>query len=67
MLLCISRIVTFKLILFDFQVSAPVWNAITFLHVFTEGREINFGVFGFTGSRTTVGYTFDPSVLGLSK
>jgi len=39
------------------SVSAPTWNAVSFLHA--DG--INFGVFGFTGSSTHVGWFFpDP-------
>ncbi|KAI0087964.1 hypothetical protein BDY19DRAFT_985712 [Irpex rosettiformis] len=41
------------------SVSAPTWNSISFLN--TEG--IHFGVFGFTGSGTSVGYFF-PSPIG---
>ncbi|GJJ13590.1 putative secondary metabolism biosyntheticenzyme [Clathrus columnatus] len=48
------------------SVSVPTWNAIYFLRVFTEGHDIRFGIFGFTGSGRSVGYTFDPSIVGLS-
>lgn len=48
------------------SVSVPTWNAIYFLKVFVEGREIRFGCFGFTGSGRNVGYSFDPTLIGLS-
>jgi len=47
------------------SISAPVWERISFLDVTTGGRTIHFGVFGYTGSPRSVGYFFDPTVLGL--
>jgi len=44
------------------SVSAPTWNAVSFLK--TPGT--NFGVFGFTGSQTHVGWNF-PGSLGDSR
>ena len=41
------------------SVSAPTWNSVSFLN--TEG--IHFGVFGYTGSDTHVGYRF-PNPIG---
>jgi len=46
------------------SISAPVWNNISFLDVNVDGREIHFGCWGYTGSQRSLGYTFDPSVLG---
>ena len=46
------------------SVSAPVWDSISFFDVTVGGREINFGVFGYTGSGRSVGYRFDPTILG---
>jgi len=48
------------------SVSSPVWESISFLDV-TKGSQItHFGVFGFTGSKVSVGYTFAPDRLGFS-
>ncbi|EKM54324.1 uncharacterized protein PHACADRAFT_258107 [Phanerochaete carnosa HHB-10118-sp] len=44
------------------SVSAPTWNAVSFLNV----PGIHFGVFGFTGSQTHVGYNF-PAPVGDSE
>ncbi|KAG7086731.1 hypothetical protein E1B28_002664 [Marasmius oreades] len=41
-------------------VSVPTWDAIYFL----QAGGIRFGIFGFTGSRTQLGYNFDPTTLG---
>ncbi|KAF8524883.1 pali-domain-containing protein [Hysterangium stoloniferum] len=47
------------------SVSTPTWDEVSFLDV-TNGRTtIKFGVLGFTGSSTSVGYTIDPTLLGL--
>jgi len=48
------------------SVSAPTWNAISFLNVSFNGRSIHFGCFGYTGTHTHVGYTFDASQIGIS-
>ncbi|THH04178.1 hypothetical protein EW145_g5713 [Phellinidium pouzarii] len=45
------------------SVSAPTWDRISFLDVSVSGQTTHFGVFGFTGSATHVGYTF-PSFAG---
>ncbi|CAE6500442.1 unnamed protein product [Rhizoctonia solani] len=47
-------------------VSAPIWNDVSFLNASVGGREVHFGVFGYTGSERKLGYTIDPSVLGLN-
>ena len=41
------------------SISVPKWDAITFLDV----RNTHFGVFGYTGTGTSIGYYF-PSSLG---
>jgi hypothetical protein len=45
-------------------VSAPTWERIYFLRAFVGGREIHFGAFGYTGTAKSIGYRFDPTVLG---
>ncbi|KAG8918583.1 hypothetical protein FRC01_001786 [Tulasnella sp. 417] len=40
-------------------VSAPIWERISFLNTNIEGREIHFGVFGYTGSARHLGYRID--------
>ncbi|THV08062.1 pali-domain-containing protein [Dendrothele bispora CBS 962.96] len=46
-------------------VSAPTWEKISFLDVGTGSNTVHYGVFGFTGSGTHIGYEFvDPSSLG---
>ncbi|EKM74943.1 hypothetical protein AGABI1DRAFT_103194 [Agaricus bisporus var. burnettii JB137-S8] len=40
------------------SVSAPTWEAISFLNVGPEGHQVHYGVFGFTGSQRSIGYTF---------
>ncbi|EJD39026.1 pali-domain-containing protein [Auricularia subglabra TFB-10046 SS5] len=46
-------------------VSSPTWEKISFLNVrFAEGNVLRFGVFGFTGSGTHVGYRFPAELLG---
>ncbi|ESK96820.1 hypothetical protein Moror_6616 [Moniliophthora roreri MCA 2997] len=44
-------------------VSVPTWDAISFLNV-GQNAELRFGIFGFTGSDTSIGYTFNPALLG---
>ncbi|KAG8902852.1 hypothetical protein FRB99_004014 [Tulasnella sp. 403] len=39
--------------------SAPIWNDISFLNAIIGGREIHFGVFGYTGSPKKLGYPLD--------
>ncbi|EMD37503.1 hypothetical protein CERSUDRAFT_83243 [Gelatoporia subvermispora B] len=48
------------------SVSAPTWNAVSFLNTDVSGASTHFGVFGFTGSQTHVGYNF-PSGVGDSE
>jgi len=47
------------------SISSPVWEKISFLDVTTAARTTHFGVFGYTGSKASVGYTFAPDRLGL--
>ncbi|KAF8710440.1 Pali protein, partial [Rhizoctonia solani] len=47
-------------------VSAPIWNDVSFLNASVGGREIHFGVFGYTGSERRLGYEIDPAILGLN-
>jgi hypothetical protein len=54
------------LLLVIVSVSAPTWNAITFLQTTINGRHVNFGVFGYTGSGISVGYYFPPELLGFA-
>ena len=46
------------------SVSAPTWESISFLNVHNGDRVIHFGVFGYTGTGTHIGYNFDQSILG---
>jgi len=48
------------------SVSAPTWNAISFLNIFANGRSIHFGCFGYTGTHAHLGYNFDPSIVGIN-
>ncbi|KAF5372898.1 hypothetical protein D9758_001775 [Tetrapyrgos nigripes] len=46
-------------------VSSPTWEHISFLNVGRGANEVHYGVFGFTGSGTHIGYEFvNPSQLG---
>ncbi|QRV85927.1 SUR7/Pali family protein [Ceratobasidium sp. AG-Ba] len=47
-------------------VSSPIWDAVYFLRASVGGREVHFGVFGYTGSGRHLGYQIDPSVLGIN-
>ncbi|KAG8946007.1 hypothetical protein FRC04_012126 [Tulasnella sp. 424] len=40
-------------------VSAPIWDSISFLNTNIGGREIHFGVFGYTGSARHLGYAIN--------
>lgn len=40
------------------SVSPPTWNAVYFLNAGTGAGSTRFGVFGYTGSKTSVGYYF---------
>ncbi|PCH43739.1 pali-domain-containing protein [Wolfiporia cocos MD-104 SS10] len=44
------------------SVSAPTWNAISFLDTTVDGTTTHFGVFGYTGSQTHVGWYFPSGV-----
>jgi len=44
------------------SVSTPTWNAVSFLNTNVGGTETHFGVFGFTGSDTHVGWHFPSGV-----
>ncbi|OCH93092.1 pali-domain-containing protein [Obba rivulosa] len=44
------------------SVSAPTWNSVSFLNTNVSGASTHFGVFGYTGSPTHVGYKFPPGV-----
>jgi len=46
------------------SVSAPVWDKISFLDANIGGKEIHFGVWGYTGTKAHLGYYFDPRALG---
>ncbi|PFH53729.1 hypothetical protein AMATHDRAFT_45196 [Amanita thiersii Skay4041] len=42
------------------SVSPPTWDSISFLDVTQRnGNEVHYGVFGYTGSKTTIGYQFN--------
>ncbi|KAF9479046.1 pali-domain-containing protein [Pholiota conissans] len=40
------------------SVAVPTWNAISFLNIGPNGGTLKYGIFGFTGSSTSVGYFF---------
>ncbi|KAK2464332.1 hypothetical protein APHAL10511_003789 [Amanita phalloides] len=42
------------------SVSSPTWERISFLDVRSGTTTIHFGVFGYTGSKASIGYHFDP-------
>jgi hypothetical protein len=46
------------------SISSPTWEAISFLDVTNGAETTHFGVFGYTGSKVTVGYAFPVSRLG---
>ncbi|KAI0930344.1 hypothetical protein AcW1_009062 [Taiwanofungus camphoratus] len=48
------------------SVSAPTWNSVSFLNTNVDGTSTHFGVFGYTGSKTHVGWNF-PSGVGDSE
>jgi len=39
-------------------VSSPTWEKISFLDVGTGDNQVHYGVFGFTGSKISIGYDF---------
>jgi hypothetical protein len=48
-------------------VSSPTWERISFLDVTSpSGAVTHFGVFGYTGSRTSIGYNINAARLGVS-
>ncbi|KAF8271242.1 pali-domain-containing protein [Lactarius quietus] len=48
------------------SVSAPTWNSVYFLRASNGGLSYHFGVFGYTGSQTRLGYRFPISTSELS-
>jgi len=46
------------------SISSPTWEKISFLDVTRGGETTHFGVFGYTGSKISVGYTFPEDRLG---
>ncbi|KAF5391715.1 hypothetical protein D9757_001663 [Collybiopsis confluens] len=46
------------------SVSAPTWEKISFLNVGNGPQQTHYGVLGFTGSQTHIGYDFNPAELG---
>ncbi|KAF8329303.1 pali-domain-containing protein [Amanita rubescens] len=53
--LCLSAAV---LLVFA-SVSSPTWEKISFLDVSSRSRTTHFGVFGYTGSKASIGYHFN--------
>lgn len=49
---------------FQVSISSPTWEKVSFLDVIDGRSETHFGVFGYTGSKATIGYTFAPDKLG---
>jgi len=48
------------------SISPPTWDKISFLNVRSGGREIRYGLYGRTGSRTSIGYRFIPESSGVN-
>jgi len=46
------------------SISSPTWEAISFLNVNNGGQITHFGVFGYTGSKVAIGYTFPANRIG---
>ncbi|KAI0320786.1 pali-domain-containing protein [Amylostereum chailletii] len=46
------------------SVSSPTWNSVYFFKAARAGQEVHYGVFGFTGSDTHVGYNFNSFLPG---
>ncbi|KZT00850.1 pali-domain-containing protein [Laetiporus sulphureus 93-53] len=44
------------------SVSTPTWNAVSFLNTNVDGVSTHFGVFGYTGSNTSVGWYFPTGI-----
>jgi len=47
------------------SVSVPIWDKVTFLNTTVGGKTVDFGVFGYTGSKHMLGYSFQQA-LGLT-
>ena len=47
------------------SVSSPTWEKISFLDVSSGSTTVHFGVFGYTGSKTSIGYHFNPPDINL--
>ncbi|KAF8609970.1 pali-domain-containing protein [Ceratobasidium sp. AG-I] len=47
-------------------VSVPLRDDVSFFDISLGGREVHFGVFGYTGSEAKLGYKLDQSVLGIN-
>jgi hypothetical protein len=71
LMLFVSFVVLFPLPLSSLSqqvsLSAPTWNRISFLDVGLLGRDIHFGVFGYTGSKPSIGYRFDVAGVAVAK
>lgn len=63
-LLCFLHFPNSTYLLSQASVSAPTWNKIYFLDASNGSQDFHFGVFGYTGTGTSIGYYFDPSTLG---
>jgi hypothetical protein len=48
---------------YQVSISSPVWEKVSFLDVTSGGQVTHFGVFGYTGSKAAIGYTFAPDRL----
>jgi len=48
------------------SISPPTWDKISFLNVGPSGEEIRYGVYGHTGSGTSIGYRFVPDAAGVN-
>ena len=46
-------------------VSVPLRDDVSSFDISVSGREMHFGVFGYTGSEQKLGYKLDQSVLGI--
>ncbi|KAJ7262202.1 pali-domain-containing protein [Mycena haematopus] len=54
---------TATVLLMVVSVSAPAWDKISFLNAGAGSATVRFGVFGYTGTHTRIGYRFNPSSL----
>lgn len=48
------------------SVSSPTWEKISFLDVRSGSTTVHFGVFGYTGSKASIGYHFNPPNINLT-